>query len=180
MTVTAVLTAYAALVASLALAISLLALRVLPDQAPLSRPGAGVPLPAGGPDPGSPAPPILARTSTGQPLDSAELAGRPYLVAFLSSSCPGCRTSLPSLAGYVGLHPGPLRLIVVIVGDPRRGADIERLLAPIATVVFEPVGGPIAAAYRITGFPSYVLVSADSAVLATGGSVLDLPQSQPQ
>jgi thiol-disulfide isomerase/thioredoxin len=177
MTITAVLTAYATLVASLALAISLLVLRVLPARDPQPE---GVPLPVSGPDPGSPAPPIVARTSTGLLLDSTELAGRPHLVAFLSSRCPGCRATLPPLAHYLSLLPSPLRLIVVIVGDPRRGADLEQSLAPIATVVFEPDGGPITAAYRITGFPSYVLVSASSTVLATSQSVPELPQPQPQ
>jgi thiol-disulfide isomerase/thioredoxin len=180
MTITAVLAGYAALVASLALGISLLVLRVLPAGDPPPLVADGLPLRAGGPDVGSPAPPIVTRTSTGQLLDTTGLPDRPYLVAFLSSSCPGCRATLPPLAGYVGLLPTPLRLIVVIVGDPGRGADIERLLAPIATVVFEPAGGEIMAAYRILGFPSYVLVSADSTVLATGQSVRDLPQPQPQ
>lgn len=179
MTITTVLAGYAALVASLALAVSLLVLRVLPSGTPHPRVADGLPLPGGGPDIGSPAPPIVARTSTGQLLDTTELAGGPYLVAFLSSSCPGCRATLPPLAGYVGLLPTPLPLIVVIVGDPGRGADIERLLAPIASVVFEPDGGPVVAAYRVTGFPSYVLVSPASTVLATGQSVRDLPQPQP-
>ncbi|HST49801.1 TlpA family protein disulfide reductase [Jatrophihabitans sp.] len=173
MTITAVLTGYAALVASLALGISLLALHVVPARSPHPGPAGHLLLPASGPDVGSPAPPILARTSTGALL---EPAGGPHLVAFLSSSCPGCRATLPPLAGYLGRQPSPLRLIVVIVGDPRQGADIEQLLAPTATVVFEPDGGPIAAAYRITAFPCYVLVSATSTVLATSRSVLDLPQ----
>ncbi len=184
MTITAVLTAYAALVASLALGISLLILRVLPEPEPepepeqASTPGAG--RSPGGPDPGSPAPPIAGRASTGQLLDPTDLAGRPHLVAFLSSSCSGCRAELPSLAGYVGLWPGSLQLIVVIVGDPRRGADLEQALAPIASVVFEPDGGPIAAAYRVTGFPCCVLVSATSTVVASSPSVLSLPLPLPQ
>jgi len=171
MTIADVLSVYAALVASLALGIALLILRVLPDP---GEPGEVAQRPAwspGGPEPGSLVPPI----HTGQSPEPAE-PGRAQLVAFLSSSCSACRSTLPSLLGYLGT----LRLIAVIAGEPRAGADLERLLAPVGTVVFEPYGGPIAAAYRITGYPCYVLLSADSVVLATGSSVLDLPQTQPQ
>lgn len=180
MTITAVLAVYAALIASLALGISLLILRVLPEPAPQPGIGGRVSWSPGGLEPGSRAQPIVARASTGQHLDSTEFAGRPHLVAFLSGSCPGCRTSLPSLAGYVGRWPGSLRLIAVIVGDPRQGTELEQSLAPIATVVFEPDRGPIAAAYRVVGFPCYVLVSASATVLASSASVLDLPLAQPQ
>ncbi|HEV2888207.1 MAG TPA: hypothetical protein VGX49_14950 [Jatrophihabitans sp.] len=179
MTVTTVLVVYTTLVATLALGISLLILRLLPVRTPLPAGGA-VSLPASGPDVASPAPPIRARTSTAALLDTAELAGRSYLLAFLSSSCQGCRAALPAMTNYASQLPGDQRLIAVIVGDPRRGADIERQLAQVATIVSEPEGGPIAAAYRIAVFPSYVLVSETGTVLATGQSVLDLPQPQPQ
>lgn len=188
MTITSVLVVYTTLVATLALGISLLILRSLqaphgsPPGAAHRRPalGTAVTLPASGPDVGSPAPPFTARTSTGAQLNTAGLAGQSYLLAFLSSTCEGCRIGLPGLIGYAGQLPGEFRLVTVIVGDPRRGTDIEQALAPVATIVFEPDGGPITSAYRIQLFPSYVLVSDAGTVLATGQSVRDLPQRQPQ
>jgi hypothetical protein len=181
MTVTTVLVGYTTLVATLALGISLLILRTLQGSAQPGEPSTGpVALPASGPEVGSTAPPFTARTSTGGLLHSGELAGRSYLLAFVSSSCQGCRNALPGMIGYANQLPGGFRLITVIVGDPRRGADLEQALAPVATVVSEPDGGPISTAYQIHLFPSYVLISDTGRVLATGQSVRDLPQPQPQ
>ncbi len=184
MTVTTVLSVYTSLAATLALGISLLIVRSMsagtfPATA-MPPSGTGVTLPPSGPDVGSPAPRFSALTSTGALLDTAELTARPYLLAFVSSSCEGCRASLPAMIGYASQLPGPLRLITVIVGDPRRGTDIEHALAAVATIVYEAAGGPIATAYRIQLFPSYVLISDAGTVLATGQSVQDLPQPQPQ
>lgn len=139
-----------------------------------------VPLPASGPEVGSAALPFTARTSAGTVLDTAELAGHTFLLAFVSSTCEGCRNALPGMIGYAGQLPGEFRLITVIVGDSQRGADIERALASVATVVSEPNGGPISTAYRIHLFPSYVLVDDTGTVVATGQSVRDLPLPQPQ
>jgi thiol-disulfide isomerase/thioredoxin len=185
MTITTVLVVYTTLVATLALGISLLILRSLqgphgavPAGGPAS--GTAVTLPVSGPDVGSAAPPFTARTSTGALLDTAELAGRSYLLAFVSSTCGGCRMALPGMVDYARQLPGDSPLITLIVGDPRRGADIEQTLAPVSTIVFEPDGGPVTLAYRIQLFPSYVLISDTGTVLATGQSVRDLPQRQPQ
>lgn len=182
MTITTVLMGYTTLAATLALGISLLILRSLSRSAPGGGPvgGAAVTLPASGPDVGSLAPPFTARTTTATVLRTAELLGQTYLLAFVSSTCEGCRMALPGMIGYASQLPGEVRLITVIVGDPRRGADIEQLLAPVATVVSEPDGGPISTAYQIQLFPSYVLISETGTVLATGQSVRDLPQPQPQ
>jgi hypothetical protein len=177
MTITTVLVVYTTLVATLALGISLLILRFL--QAPTAgRPAVrtAVTLPPSGPDVGSPAPPFTARTSTGALLDTAELAGRNYLLAFVSSTCMGCRDALPGMVGYATQLPGDFRLVTVIVGDPLRGRDIEQTLAPVATIVSEPDGGPLSTAYRIRLFPSYILISETGTVVATGQSVRDLPQ----
>jgi len=180
MTISTVLLAYAALVATLALGISLLLLRAAyPNTLP--QLGNPVSLPPSGPPIGSPATPITVLTNTGALLDTTELAGRSYLLAFVSSSCEGCRAALPAMIGYAGrLFGGSGRLITVIVGDTRRGLDIALALDGVATVVHEPDGGPIGIAYRISLFPSYVLISDDGTVQATGQSVRDLPQSQPQ
>lgn len=181
MTILTVLVAYTTLVATLALGISLLVLRLLPTGTLAPAVGGAVTLPASGPDVASQAPPFTALTSTATLLDTAELAGRNYLLAFLSSSCAGCLASLPAMLGYASQLADPQRLITVIVGDFNgRAAEIEQRLSAVATIVSEPEGGPIATAYHIHLFPSYVLISETGTVLATGQSVLDLPQPQPQ
>jgi len=180
MTITTVLAAYTTLAATLALAISLLILRSLHGSPQPGRALGVAALPASGPEVGSTAAPFTARTTTGALLDAAELTGRSYLLAFVSSTCGGCRNALPGMIDYASQLPRECRLITVIVGDARRGADLEHALAPVATMVSEPDGGPISAAYQIHLFPSYVLISDTGKVLATGQSVRELPQPQPQ
>lgn len=181
MTIITVLVVYATLVATLALGISLLLLRSLPAGPPAPAVSQAVALPDSGPDIASPAPPFTARTSTAAVLDTAELAGKTYLLAFLSSSCHGCLVALPAMIGYASQLPDPQRLISVIVGEANaRAVEIEQRLARLAVIVSEPEGGPIATAYRITTFPSYVLVSETGTVLGAGNSVFDLPLPQRQ
>lgn len=180
MTITTVLVVYTTLVATLALFISLLILRALPLDFLSSTKGNGPTGQLSGPDVGSPAPPFTARTNTGAVLDTADLAGANYLLAFLSVSCPGCLAAVPGLVGYASQPGNPQRLVTVIVGESQRRTELEQLLASAATVISEPEAGPIAAAYRITVFPSYVLISDTGTVLANGQSALDLPQPQRQ
>jgi thiol-disulfide isomerase/thioredoxin len=180
MTITTVLLVYATLVATLALGISLLILRALPLDTLGFAKGDASGRQVSGPDVGSPAPPFTALTSTGALLDTTDLAGGNYLLAFLSSDCPGCLTAVPGLVGYANQPGNSQRLVTVIVGESQRRPELEQLLAPVATVICEPAAGPIAAAYRITGFPSYLLISETGTVLAHGLSALDLPQPQRQ
>jgi hypothetical protein len=181
MTMTSVLLGYTTLAATLALGLSLLVLRSVHGSAP-AQPGPAVAvLPPSGPDLGSTAPRIIALTAEARLLDTGDYAGQRYLLAFFSSSCQGCRLALPAMMDYAGqLFGSSGQLIAVIVGDRRRGADIALKLQGSATLVHEPEGGPIAMAYEINLFPSYILVSEEGKVLATGQSVRDLPQPQPQ
>ncbi|MEO6500690.1 MAG: hypothetical protein ABIQ09_02120 [Jatrophihabitantaceae bacterium] len=180
MTIITVLVGYTTLVATLALGISLLILRALPLDILGSAQGDSSAPHGSGPEVGGLAPPITARTNTGALLDTADLAGSNYLLAFLSSSCPGCLAALPTLVGYAGQLGNSQQLVTVIVGDSQRTAELEQRLAQIATVICEPAAGPIAAAYRIGLFPTYLLISEAGTVLATGQSALDLPQPQRQ
>jgi hypothetical protein len=181
MTITTVLLGYTSVAATLALGLSLVALRALNSGAPAVPGSAAAVLPASGPEVGSAARRITALTAEAKLLDTDQLAGQRYLLAFFSSSCQGCRTALPAMMSYAAqLFGSSERLIAVIVGDPGRGADIALTLQGSATVVHEPEGGPIATGYEINLFPSYVLVSEQGTVMATGQSVRDLPQPQPQ
>lgn len=181
MTISTVLLYYTTSAATLSLALSLLVLRSLNGGALVAQRSSGAVLPASGPEVGSPALPITALTEEAQLLDTSEFSGQGYLLAFFASSCQGCRAALPVMMGYAGqLFDSPRQLITVIVGDRRLGADIASTLRGRATVVHEPEGGPVSTAYQINLFPSYILVSEAGTVVATGQSVRDLPQRQPQ
>lgn len=181
MTITTVLLCYTTSAATLSLVLSVLVLRSLQAGAPTRHEAGTVVLPASGPEPGSRALRITAVTEEATVVDTDDFSGQGYLVAFFSSTCLGCRMALPAMTSYAGeLFDDPRRLIAVIVGDHRQGADIASTLKGSATVVHETEGGPISSAYRITLFPSYVLVSEEGTVLATGQSVRELPQRQRQ
>jgi AhpC/TSA family len=181
MTITTVLLGYTTLAATLALGLSLLVLRSVHGKAPAPPGSAVAVLPPSGPEVGSQVRRITALTAEEKLLDTEEFAGQRYLLAFFSSSCQGCRMALPAMMDYAGqLFGSPGQLIAVIVGDRRRGADIASKLQGSATLVYEAEGGPISTAFEINLFPSYILVSEEGKVLATGQSVRDLPQPQPQ
>lgn len=179
MSVTAVLAVYSAVTSSLALALGLVLARYLRRQA-VAAPAPTRPavLPPSGPPVGDPAPGFLVSTTSGRTLAGIDLAGADYLVAFFSASCQGCRLSLPRFVRYANAFSGaPDRVVAVVVGDARQGADIAAELAEVASVVVEPSGGGgLADAYRITLFPSYVLVDGAGVVTATGQSVEELPR----
>jgi hypothetical protein len=118
-------------------------------------------------------------TTSGRSITGADLTGDAYLVAFFSSSCRGCRLSLPRFVRYAGAFAGaPERVVAVIVGDAERGADIAAEVAEVASVVTEPATGALTTAYEISLFPTYVLVDGDGVVVATGQSVEELPHSR--
>lgn len=126
-----------------------------------------VALPPSGPVVGGPAP-ELGR------LAGVELAGHGYLLAFFSSTCRGCRASLPHFQVYASGWRDPV--VAVVVGDAAQGADIVRLAGQAATVLTEPSAGPISRAHQIALFPTYVLVDAAHRVTATANSIMDLPR----
>ena len=66
------------------------------------------------------APEISVTTLDGETIDLAELRGRPVLVTFWATSCPGCIKEMPHLIElYEALHPKGLELIgIAMAYDP--------------------------------------------------------------
>ena len=95
------------------------------------------------------------------------LTGR-TLVAFFAEHCTVCADLVPAFAAFARDFPGDHVLVVAVQqnGDTRRYAE----LTDLARVVVEPPGGPVAAAFGVDGFPTFLLL-ADNVVLAAASKV---------
>ncbi|MEV7806795.1 TlpA disulfide reductase family protein [Microbispora sp. NPDC088329] len=138
--------------------------------------------PAAQPEPmlaaGGTARPFSAVTVDGVPLSDTSLAD-PTLLGVFSTGCPACVERLPLFVERARAFPGGRdHVVAVVVGPEDAAAEDVRELRPVAHVVVEDHGGAVARAFRVTGFPSFALVSgaADGAakVLASGTLLEDL------
>jgi peroxiredoxin len=77
----------------------------------------------------NPAPPASFTTLDGKTLRLAELRGRPVLVTFWATTCPGCVSEMPHLIElYKDLHPRGLEIIgVAMAYDPP--AQVREMVA---------------------------------------------------
>ncbi|WP_203988832.1 TlpA family protein disulfide reductase [Virgisporangium aurantiacum] len=92
--------------------------------------------------------------------------GAGTLVSFVSTACPTCVERLPELVRFAEEHAGPV--LCVVVGSGADAAAMTRAFDGIATVVAEPVGGPMAGAFDIQAFPTFGLLDAGGVVRASG------------
>jgi thiol-disulfide isomerase/thioredoxin len=116
----------------------------------------------------------------GQPvsLDGGE---GPRLVAFFSPGCKPCQAMLPDFAAHAAGYPGGrARVLAVISGDDRRGADeFAEILVPVARVVFEEPKGPLAEAFQVAGFPAWCVLDEQGTVQHSGHAGDRLPAGVP-
>jgi methylamine dehydrogenase accessory protein MauD len=123
----------------------------------------------GGPQPGAAAPVLEVEDWTGRrvAIGGADAAGRSLLLAFVSPSCPVCRSLLPALRS---LAKRERALRVVLASDgPRAEHEAfvrEHGLAELGYVLSQPLG----LAYRVPRLPWAALVDA-SGVLRSQGLV---------
>lgn len=96
------------------------------------------------------------------------------VVAFLSTDCPACDTQLPGLLRYLTEERHDReRVLAVVAGDdtPKGALMVERLRA-VASVVREPFGGAVCAAFAATRFPTFYLVE-EGGEVRVGTAVAD-------
>jgi thiol-disulfide isomerase/thioredoxin len=121
--------------------------------------------------------PFAVRTVEGEPFSRGGLDG-PTLVGFFSPGCGDCRTAAADfLAVAADLEPGRLHLAAVVTSGPEAAA-LAVQLSGVARVVVEPEGGPVQAAFGVTGFPAFCLVDRQGRVLASGCDLRELPLLQ--
>lgn len=117
---------------------------------------------------GRPAPEWSGTTLSGEPLTSADLAGRPYVLNFWASWCiPACVDEHPVLAGLHGRHADDLTLVGILYGDAP--TDARAFLARYGDAGYphvEDPSGTLAVEFGVTGPPETFFVDADGIVRA--------------
>jgi thiol-disulfide isomerase/thioredoxin len=94
--------------------------------------------------------------------------GRPELIDFFASWCPGCRASLRAIAAASRLYAGRLRVVGVDVNDEASAAD-SLLAADHAEfpVGVDPDSTTAGATYHLVGLPDLVVVDRRGRVVET-------------
>jgi methylamine dehydrogenase accessory protein MauD len=122
---------------------------------------------ASGPEPGDPAPVLLAPALSGAAVQigGADAAGRRTLLFFASPTCPMCKTLLPTVRRAVAGEER-VRLVLASDGDPAEHAAFARAheLDPASYVLSRELG----VRYEVAKLPYAVLIDAAGIVRAKG------------
>lgn len=125
---------------------------------------------------GRPIPPFSATTNTGIHLSLTQLAGRPAAFAFFAAECQSCRDHLDQFADYArGFPGGASQVTAIIAGPAEEAADIVAALRGLAQLVIEPYFGPVATAFSVNAFPTFVTLDADGRIDVAAWAIGDLP-----
>ncbi|NUR82608.1 MAG: TlpA family protein disulfide reductase, partial [Nonomuraea sp.] len=115
---------------------------------------------------------VTAPSAGGGAVSRAFFSG-PSVVAIFSTECASCLERLPEFTAYLA-QSRPERVLAVIAGDPDEARHFTRELET-ATVVVEPMGGPVSRALRVSQFPSFYLVDGDGVIVSAETSPSRLP-----
>jgi hypothetical protein len=112
---------------------------------------------------------------SGDPIELGVI-GEPRwtLLAFLSTSCDGCRESWRALSQGSGL-PGDVRLIVVTRPPDKEDADAVRGLSADRAVVMSDQAW---SSYNVWGAPFFVLIDGLREKVAAEGVLMSLPDME--
>ncbi len=112
-------------------------------------------------------------------LDGTEVTTQELvLVGFLSQGCRQCQQAMPKFLKAAQTAPGGrTRVLVVVTGDataaqPEDSAKAHLAkLSEVAQVVIEPRNGPVSAAFKVEGFPTFYRLHS-GAIAAHGDKAL--------
>jgi len=102
-------------------------------------------------------------TTAGGRLSLEEFRGRPVILNFWWAGCPPCREEMPVLQRYADGHPEVALLLV----DPVDGAAGARAFVESVHVhapVILDAGARIAAAYRVSSYPTTFFIHRDGTI----------------
>lgn len=111
-----------------------------------------------------------ATTTTGRMLSRSTLDGY-TLVGILSTTCDACHERLPTFVSTARRHPATIAVVV------RDGGDVGGITGHLdgvdgLDIVVEDPDGPMAKAFGVRGFPTFLLIDAEGTVRSQG---FDLP-----
>lgn len=126
-----------------------------------------------------PAPPLVGATLDGRTLTLQQLHGKPVLVTFWATSCPGCIEEIPHLTAlYQEFQPKGLEIIgVAMAYDPPEQVRALVQQRQIPYPIILDTQGSIAREFddvRLT--PTSVLISPEGRIVQYRLGLLDLPQ----
>lgn len=112
---------------------------------------------------------FAATTTDGEPV-SRDLLFDQTLVGVLSPDCSACQERLPEFVARAKTFPGGRgQVLAVLAGEPEQVEEYREQLASVARVVIEsPIGGPVATALQVQGWPAFAVLDATGTVLASG------------
>ncbi|RJL20821.1 TlpA family protein disulfide reductase [Bailinhaonella thermotolerans] len=109
------------------------------------------------PYPGDEVGAFSAATTDGETVTRELLPDRTIAI-FLAPECATCREKVPAIAAWAR-GQDRRRVLVVIDGQVTDPADLVEALSPVARVVVETRGTPVADAFHVRGFPAFCAVS---------------------
>ena len=90
------------------------------------------------------------------------------MMAFFSSECSICPERVPMFVDYLRVHGVPReRAAAVLCGPDTDKAPYRPVLREVAMVGDDGDEGPLAKAFRIVGFPAFVLLEPDGTIRET-------------
>lgn len=133
----------------------------------LATPGAD-----SGPALGSQLPKFSAELASGDIVGADDLTGSPAILAFFSTGCPACQTSIPYLIEYAEVNDlKPRQVLAVIGGDDHEKRDeLTAALAGVASILHEAQPGPLATIFEVTALPTFVMIDDAGTVIRTVGA----------
>ncbi|PZR68040.1 MAG: hypothetical protein DLM66_09840 [Candidatus Dormiibacter spiritus] len=112
---------------------------------------------------GSPAPAFSLAAGDGGSVTLEQFRGRPLILNFWWTGCPPCRQELPALQRFAAQHPETSLLLVDNRESQATASGYLRSIGVRASLALDQ-DGRVAAAYRVAGFPTTVLVGPDGTI----------------
>jgi thiol-disulfide isomerase/thioredoxin len=117
--------------------------------------------------------PFSAVTTDGEEV---KLSSGLRLAAFFASSCSACPERVPAFLQYIRDNRlDKAAVLAVMTGHPDQPAGYLPRLAEVAQVCLEAEQGPVAEAFKVTGFPAFFVLDGDGSVLGSGFTPSVLP-----
>ena len=115
---------------------------------------------------GKPAPAFRLQALEGKAYDLAELKGKIVLLDFWATWCGPCRTDMPDLDKLQQEYGGSgLVVLGLNVGEDRETVESYIKKSGVSYPMALTNGTSVVSAYKISAFPTYVLIGRDGAVL---------------
>lgn len=117
-------------------------------------------------------PEFAAESANGSPVDRGFFTGL-TLVGVFSTHCRACREQLPAFAAKAQ-ERFKGHVLAIVAGAPKESADFAAALGSAATLITEPVGGPLSRAFQVKSVPTFFIVNEHAVIATVSGTVAGL------